>query len=429
MLIKKYILPIAIISSLFFFTSCDSNKPSKAKTEEHGEAGHEEEGEHEENVVKISKMQDEVLKLKFDHLKTMNLSQFVTTTGKLQVPPENQASISSAIGANVVSILVSEGDMVKKGQILATLSHPDLIQLQVDYQESINQLEYTKKDFERQEMLLKNNVASGKKFQQVKSEYFSLKAKSKGLEAKLALLNINPETIKNGMILNTIPVIAAIGGSVSAVEVNLGKYVEPQTELFEILNTSKLHADLKVFESDIVKLEKGQNVIFQLNNESIKTYSARVTSIGKSFSENPRAITVHATIDANYQELIPGIFITGKIITGEEELLAIPEEAVVVEGDKSFIFILDNDHEEEGHEHGGNGDGHKEEKDHDHGEKGHDGGEKVSLKMIEVLTGVKDRGYIEVKPLVKLDSEALIAQNAAYYLLSEMKKGEAEHSH
>lgn len=429
MLIKKYILPIAIVSSLVFFTACDSGKAAKSNTEEHGEAGHEEESEHEENVVKISKMQNEVLKLKFDHIKTMNLSEFITTTGKLQVPPENQASISSPIGANVVSILVSEGDMVRKGQILATLSHPDLIQLQVDYQESVNQLEYLKKDFDRQEMLFKNNVASGKKFQQVKSEYFSIKSKSKGLEAKLALLNIRSEAIQNGDILYTIPLIASISGSVSAVEVNLGKYVEPQTELFEILNTSKLHADLKVFESDIAKLNLNQKVIFQFNDESNKTYTAKVTSIGKSFSENPRAITVHAKVEGDNQELIPGIFITGKIITGKQELLAVPEEAVVVEGDKSFIFILDNDHEEEGHEHGEKGDGHKEEKDHDHGEEGHDGGEKVALKMIEVATGVKDRGYIEIKPFVKLDSEVLIAQNAAYYLLSEMKKGEAEHSH
>ena len=51
------------------------------------------------------------------------------------------------------------------------------------------------------------------------------------------------------------------------------------------------------------------------------------------------------------------------------------------------------------------------------------------LAGLRVATGVKDRGFIEIKPFEKLDSDALIAQNAAYYLLSEMKKGEAEHSH
>lgn len=421
MKINKYIIPAIIFSSSLFLVSCDS-KPQKVLIEI---IEPEEEG-HDENIVRISKEQDEVLQLKFEHLKKMNLNEFVSTSGKLQVPPQNQASISSPIGANVASINVIEGDVVRKGQVLATLTHPDLIQLQVDYQESINQLEYLKKDYERQEMLLKNNVASGKQFQQVKSEYLSLKAKNKGLEAKLRLLNINPSALKSGNIINNVPVLATISGAISKLEVNLGKYIEPQTELFEILNTDELHADLKVFESDITKVRTGQAVVFQINNQNGKSYHAKVTTIGKSFEENPRAVMVHSTVSTKNTGLLPGIFITGKIMTGESKVLAVPEAAVVTEGDKSFIFIVSY---EEEHEHGKEADGHKEEDEHGHGDEAHEGGAKITLKMIEVLTGIKDRGFIEIKPLQKLDDKTLVAQNSAYYLLAEMKKSETEHSH
>lgn len=413
---NKYIIPALVLSTSLFFVSCES-KPQKVTIEV---SIPEEEG-HDENIVRISEEQDEVLQLKFEHLQKMNLSEFVSASGKLQVPPQNQASISSAIGANVASINVIEGDVVRKGQVLATLTHPDLIQLQVDYQESVNQLEYLKKDYERQEMLLKNNVASGKQFQQVKSEYLSLKAKNKGLEAKLRLLNINPSVVKSGNIINSVPVLATIDGAISKVEVNLGKYIEPQTELFEVLNTDKLHADLKVFESDITKVRTGQEVVFQINNQNGSSYTAKVTTIGKSFEENPRAVMVHSTVSAKNTGLLPGIFITGKIMTGENEVLALPEAAVVTEGDKSFIFVAS--HQEE------DANAHKEEDEHRHGNEGHEGGAKITLKMIEVITGVQDRGYVQIKPLEKLDNEILVAQNAAYYLLAEMKKGEAEHSH
>lgn len=425
MTFNKYIITAIVLSTSLFFVSCDS-KPQKVVIEvnEHGE---QEEG-HNENVVRISEAQDEVLQLKFEHLQKMNLSEFVKTSGKLQVPPQNQASISSPIGANVASINVIEGDVVRKGQVLATLTHPDLIQMQVDYQESVNQLEYLKKDYERQEMLLKNNVASGKQFQQIKAEYLSLKSKNKGLEAKLQLLNINPLSVKAGNINNSVPVLATIGGAISKVEVNLGKYIEPQTELFEVLNTDELHADLKVFESDITKVKKGQNVLFQINNATGNAYSANITTIGKSFEENPRAVVVHSTVSAKNTGLLPGIFITGKIMTGENEVTAVPEAAVVSEGDKSFIFVVSHEDDEEEHGHD-DGDDHKEEKEHDHGDEDHDGGAKISLEMVEIITGVKDRGFIEIKPLQKLDDDTLVAQNAAYYLLAEMKKGEAEHSH
>ena len=49
--------------------------------------------------------------------------------------------------------------------------------------------------------------------------------------------------------------------------------------------------------------------------------------------------------------------------------------------------------------------------------------------MIEVVKGISDRGFIEIKLLEKLDSDVHIALNGAYFLLAEMKKAEAEHSH
>ena len=402
----KYISLIFIIATGLFLASCGS-KTNQAKEE------HEEE-KHEENVVNISEIQNEALQLQFKPLEKMNLNEFVKASGKLQVPPQNQASISSSIGANVTDINIIEGDLVQKDQVLAYLSHPNLVKIQVEYQQTLNQLDYAQKDYERQKNLLENNVASGKQFQQVKANYHSLQSKVEGLAANLELLNMNPKKIAKGGLYRKVPVIATISGAVSKVEVTVGKYVEPQQELFEIVNTDELHADLKVFENDIINVKKGQKVVFQIGQNQKNTYEAIVKTVGKSFNETPRAILVHAVVDAKNQELIPGIFITGKIFTGEANVFAVPEEAVVTEGDKSFIFVMDNDHEE------------KEEHNHDAGET-HE--EKITLKMVEVLLGVKDRAYIEVKPLEKLDADAMIAQNSAYYLLAEMKKGEAEHAH
>ena len=101
---------------------------------------------------------------------------------------------------------------------------------------------------------------------------------------------------------------------------------------------------------------------------------------------------------------------------GDQLLTAVPKDAIVTEGDKSYIFIVDND------EHG-----HKEEKENDEHE--HKTNIAVKLKMVEVIKGISDRGFIEIKPLVNLDRDVHIALNGAYFLLAEMKKSEAEHTH
>ena len=50
-------------------------------------------------------------------------------TGNLEVPPQNEATVTAIVGSNVTLIKVIEGDKVSKGQVLAYLSHPNLIKI------------------------------------------------------------------------------------------------------------------------------------------------------------------------------------------------------------------------------------------------------------------------------------------------------------
>ena len=58
-----------------------------------------------------------------------------------------------------------------------------------------------------------------------------------------------------------------------------------------------------------------------------------------------------------------------------------------------------------------------------------DGVTEWAFKPVEVIAGINDNGWIEVKLLNPLPTGTIVAWNNAYYLLAEMKKGEAEHSH
>lgn len=408
--IKKHIIPVALFTILGIFSSCGNNS-SSANVKNQEEQEHKEE----ENGVKLTQRQAEVINLKIGSFQYKNLNHFTIVPGQIAVPPQNQASISAIIGANVKSIKVTEGDYVKKGEILATLEHPDLIKLQVEYQQMWSQLQYLEKEFERQKMLYENKVASGKKYQETQAKYISSKAQTQGLEQQVRMLNMDHKSIRNGKIYRETSITSPISGSINKVEVTLGKYVNPQQELFEVLNTNEMHAHLNVFENEISQVHLGQKVIFKINNNPSKEYMATIKTIGTSFGENPKAVKVHATLDNYDTSVIPGLFIKARIITNNKKTMALPEEAVVTEGDRSFIFILDQDHKEEQEDHDHKGCGEHE--------------EKIALKMVEVLLGAKDREYVEITPINKLSNNTKVAQNAAYYLISEMKKSEAEHSH
>ena len=292
-----------------------------------------------------------------------------------------------------------EGDKVSKGQVVAYLSHPNIIQMQTNYLNAYSDSNFLKKNYERQQKLYDAGVGSGANFQKAEAEYEASKAMVKGLEAQLRLLNINSSSVQNGTIAQSISLRSPIEGYVQKVEVKTGQYVEPQTELFEIVNTHHVHADLMVFEKDVYKVKKGQKVTFNVQTMQGEELTAEIYSVSKTFEDNPKAVHVHAEIENKKGILIPGMYIQGKIQTENTETLALPESAIVKEGDRFFVFSAEKENDN------------------------------WSFKPVEVLLGAKDGNWIAVQFSEDIKPNTKFAYNNVYYLIAEMKKGEAEHEH
>ncbi|GAA0875208.1 efflux RND transporter periplasmic adaptor subunit [Wandonia haliotis] len=394
------------IEKVIFFL-CLSLVIAACGSKENKEGGHDHDhGEHEEehaDEVHLSQQQFTSLKMKVDTLKVRNMGEFVESNGQLEVPPQNEATVTALFGANIQTIKVIEGDKVKKGQVLAYLSHPDLIDIQTEYSSNWNQLQYLSSDYERQKKLYDEKVGSGKEFQKIKSEYLGMKSKVRGSEAQLEMMGLNTEKIRQGEVFSNIAVKSPIDGNIKSVEIKIGQYVQPQTDMFEIVNIEHIHLDLMVFEKDMHKVKEGQNIRFSIPSNPNEELTAKIYSVGKSFEQNPKAVHIHAEIENKKGYLIPGMYINAQIETSNAESIAVPESAVVKEGDKFFIFTAEK-------------------------EKGSDIKE-WGFKPIEVSVGTQDRGWIEIKLLSPLKSNVQIAWNNAYYLMAELKKGEAEHTH
>lgn len=354
---------------------------------------------HEDEEVMLTSRQFDALQLKIDTISLRNMSGFVEANGELDVPPQNEAIITSVLGSNIASIEVIEGDKVSKNQIVAYLSHPEIVQKQTDYLNAFSHSEYLKKEFERQQKLYKAGVGSGMNFQKAEADYIAAKTKMKGLEAQLKQLNINTNGVRHGNIYQKVALRSPIEGFVQGVHIKTGQYVEPQTNLFQIVNTHHIHADLMVFEKDVNKVKKGQKVTFSIQSLPEEELTAQIYSVGKTFEQNPKAIHVHAEIENKNDNLIPGMYIQGRIEVESNQTQALPESAIAKEGERSYIFSVKKE------------------------------GENWSFKPIEIKTLQKDGMWVAIKFLEEPSANTTYAFNNAYYLMAELKKGEAEHSH
>ncbi len=362
--------------------------------------GDDEEGE--EGEVHLSQLKFNSLGIKVDEIPTRPLSAVVEANGQLEVPPQHEATVTAILGANVTSIKVIEGDKVKKGQTLATLAHPNLSQLQTNYVRTYNQMQFLEKDYERQKKLYEENVGSGRTFQQTQADYLSMKGEVKGYESQLRQLSLNVERVQNGDIYQNVPVVSPIEGFIEKVEIRIGQFVDPKKEMFMVVNNDHIHADLMVFEKDVYKVKKDQDIFFTVESVPGATLKAKIYSVGKQFEQNPKAVHVHAEIDQKEDFLIPGMYINGRIHTGEKPVLALPESAIIEEDGKPYIFIANAPHQED---------------------------DEIgwSFKAVEIRTGLVDEGWVEIKLLEPLPEGSKVAWDNAYYLIAEMKKGQASH--
>lgn len=352
-----------------------------------------------EGIVEITRQQAATIGLEMKPLEERSLGNNVKVTGRLELFPQDKANISPFIGGNVSSVKVIEGDEVRKGEVLAYLEHPDIISMQQEFQEKNNELIFLEQDFQRKKTLYEKGVSSGKDFQMAQSKFRSTTSSVNALRAKLSLLGFNVSTIAEGKIYSAVPVITPISGFVDEILISLGDYVAPQSKMFAVSDNSKIHLDLKVYEKDIPKVKEGQKIFFSVASRPDELLTAEVHSIGKTFEEDPKALHVHADIDNPDGELLPGMYVEGRIVQGEKNTPAVPEKAIIMEGEQSFIFILD-----EGAQEG-----------------------EMKFRMVPVSTGISDLGFVEVNLPVKIEKNVKVVTKGAYTLSSEMVKGELEH--
>ncbi len=392
---------IAICSIILILMACGKSQDhSHDDDHTHEEAGHHDE---ESEKVHLSAAQFEALDMKVGELPRKNLSSIVQANGELEVPPQNEANVTAILGANVVSIKVIEGDDIKKGQALAYLSHPNLTRLQSEYLEAHNQLLFLEQEFQRQKRLYEAEVGSGKTYQQTQAEYNASQAIVKSLGSQLRQLGMSPQRIEQGEFYDQVPVVSPIEGTIVKVNIKTGQYVQPEKELFEIVNTHHIHADLMVFEKDVFKVHVGQRVRFTVETLPGEELYAEIYSVGKKFEQDPKAIHIHAEIENKEGHLIPGMYIKGQILTDSVETFALPESAITREGNEYLTFIAEKEQE----------------------------GSEVMWMFTptQILTGTSNNGWVEVKLLQEFPGGTQFVLNNAYYLLAEMKKEEAGHSH
>lgn len=395
-------ITLGLLLTAFLYQACTkTEKPTDEPATESAVTADSSANSVEEGPLEASLTNEQynMAKIQLGQPESRELSTTLKVNGTIDVPPNERATISVPYGGYVRSLShgLLPGQRVSKGQTIIVLENPEFIQFQQDYLETKAKLEYTEQEYQRQQELSRENVGAQKVFQQIASERQRLQAQLAGQAQRLTMLRINPATLRPDRLTRTITVSSPVSGYLTAMNVNIGKFVNAADIIAEVTNLSHTHITLSIFERNISQVRIGQTVRFAVGQDVQPVHEARIILIGKEISPE-RTIEVHAHPIALADDIIPGAYVSAILDVKSQVVSALPESAVVSFGGKSYVYVLTGQQ---------NGTYH--------------------FRQVTVQPGIAENGFVAVNLPADIDPKKTpVVISGAYSLLSKLNNQEEE---
>ncbi len=235
------------------------------------------------------------------------------------------ANESVDISANVTDIItkfsVSDGQKVKKGDIIAELKHDaedtELASIKATVIENERELERLKK------LVVGGNISRQQMDLRVTQLEVS-KHKLKGVEAQIAHRVIR----------------APFEGIVGVRKLSVGALVQPGQVITTIDDISKIKLDFTIPSQHLAKLSKGQEVIAQTEAIMDEIFVGKVKSIDTRIDPVSRSVLVRAVIPNPNLKLKPGLLMKVNLIESKYDALMVHEESVIGRGHEHFVYVI-----------------------------------------------------------------------------------------
>jgi membrane fusion protein (multidrug efflux system) len=265
----------------------------------------------------------------------LDLVDHIEATGELLAVEE--ARIAAEVGGRITEVLVDEGSPVEGGVAVMTVDperralERDAARARVDEAEA--NLRDAQREYGRVKDLRERKVASQT---QLDNASTALELARSRLAAARADLGVMERALSDAN------VTAPFAGLIARRFVSRGEYVQPGTELFELVALHPIEVEFHVAELDSSRVAVGQTVDVRLAPFPDETFGATVTFVSPTIDTRTRTLRVKAQLDNSDGRLRPGLFARVDLGVSERRgVPMVPEEAVLQRADGSVVFRMD----------------------------------------------------------------------------------------
>lgn len=288
----------------------------------------------------------------------VDFDQEIRASGDLRA--RFQTMIAAEIAGRVTELSVDEGGSVEEGAVVIKIDPErrrlDLAAAQARLAQARANLRQETSKVDRVRKLRSENISSEERLEEAET---ALLLAESSVRAEEAAVGVAARALKDAS------VSAPFKGLIAKRSVELGEYVEPGKDLFELVSMTPLDVTFSLPELDSQRVSVGQSIQITVAAPAEKIFDAVVTFIAPTIDPGTRTLRIKAEIDNREGILRPGLF--ARVLVGTDQrrsVLMVPEEALVQREGGAWLFVI---------------------------------GEGDRVRRVQVETGNQSKGRIEVR--------------------------------
>lgn len=399
---KLLIVMALIVTTLLALGLLISGQGSSAKQDAHGHAeGEDEKSEHahaeaedehgEEIALTTKQITEQGIQLALVEVGAVTMS--ASYPAKVTVNTDRQAHVSPAFSGYVEKVNVELGQRVVKGQALATLMVPDLVDQQANLQIVQANLELARQDYERERQLWSQGISAKQDYQRAYNTYKQAQIQLQASKSRLSAFGAASGS--NGRYVLTAP----ISGIISKKDLVVGENVQLANQLFIIDQLDQLWLEFIAPSADLSAIGLNQEIEFK-SLQTGNLFKAQIQSLNTEADLQTGRLQVRAKILSSATELRPNLMVNVQLQqAGSSQALRILKSAIQKVEGKDVVFVA--------YEHDQN----------------------IEFKAQPVVLGQISGNAEWVEVQSGLTQGQQYTAQGSFLLKSELEKGEASHEH
>lgn len=272
------------------------------------------------------------------------IDERIFAVAETQYAPSQYARVAPRLAGVVKEAFAVLGQDVKAGEVLATVTCPELAAAKSAYLQALAVQKLRLETWEKAAELFKQKFATSREELEARTALEEARLEVGRATLHLQALGLSDEQVRavgeSRDLSPLLPVTSPFAGRIVQASAVAGESAGPDRPLFAVALLERLWAAVDVPEADLTRVAVGQKAFFTIESAAGKRFPGRVVAVGSEVDDRTRTGRVYAEFKNTEGMLRARMFGRAEILVKDASpRLVVPKDALQNDGDCSLVFV------------------------------------------------------------------------------------------